>query len=547
MNFSARILGIGYLLLSLGSSPVQTSDDCECWRDGKNIKNEIISVTREDVVKVSCTKKSFAAGHSREVKWITKANSQSYQDERKSTLKRILTIKSASVNASRGKFFCRLKDDTFRQNSQTCCKVIIKIDDTKTTISSTVTTTMKTPTATSQQERHISTTADMYSVTPTNHLQKRPNNTTTEIYSHTAAYTNRTFPTSQQERRNAASRQSATISAAVSATASLLIGVGIAVIVALIRKRKRRSDDYISNESTDNLTYSLDVKEEKIWSGNNIIPNSCLSVGKSLGKGHFGTVAQGTLRTTTKQGDAYYQQIAIKMLTEREELNAEELQKEAEIIVNLGRHENVILVYGYCIEKQCVSKIVMEYADLGDLHRYLRKLRSDGLDDAKQFAFGQQIAEGMNFVVSKGCVHRDLAARNVLVCAGQRLKISDFGLAKDLQSAAYYRKTSRGGVIPFRWCAPEVLLYQTYSEYSDVWSYGIVLWEIATMGGTPYPGIPVEKLFHLLTGKSGYRLSQPRNCSKTLYDVMVRCWNSIPDTRPTFFQITSEYLRTYDE
>ena len=311
----------------------QSLIDCECWRDGKNIKNEIISVTREDVVKVSCTKKSFAAGHSREVKWITKANSQSYQDERKSTLKRILTIKSASVNASRGKFFCRLKDDTFRQNSQTCCKVIIKIDDTKTTISSTVTTTMKTPTATSQQERHISTTADMYSVTPTNHLQKRPNNTTTEIYSHTAAYTNRTFPTSQQERRNAASRQSATISAAVSATASLLIGVGIAVIVAFIRKRKRRSDDYISNESTGNLTYSLDVKEEKIWSGNNIIPNSCLSVGKSLGKrtgnhfelnlqncpisgkGHFGTVAQGTLRTTTKQGDAYYQRIAIKMLT----------------------------------------------------------------------------------------------------------------------------------------------------------------------------------------------------------------------------------------
>ncbi|XP_065835351.1 fibroblast growth factor receptor 3-like [Oscarella lobularis] len=188
----------------------------------------------------------------------------------------------------------------------------------------------------------------------------------------------------------------------------------------------------------------------------------------------------------------------------------------------------------------------MEYAEQGDLHRHLRKLRSVGLDDGKQFAFAQQIAEGMKFVVSKGCVHRDLAARNVLVCAEQRLKISDFGLAKDLQSAAYYRKTSRGGVIPFRWCAPEVLLYATYSEYSDVWSYGIVLWEIATMGGTPYPGIPVEKLFELLTGKSGYRMTKPRNCSQKLYDIMVSCWNSVPDKRPTFLRISSKNMRVSD-
>ncbi|XP_065835340.1 fibroblast growth factor receptor 1-like [Oscarella lobularis] len=304
-------------------------------------------------------------------------------------------------------------------------------------------------------------------------------------------------------------------------------------------KRKQLSDQFTANDSSDNLAYS---KELQVWNGSKIIPTDCLFIGKSLGEGQFGTVTEGKLRTACKQKKIHDRQIAIKMLKNQEGINAKELQKEAELLVKLGQHEHVIHVYGYCIEEKYLSRIVMEYAELGDLHRYLRKLRSIGVDDSKQFAFAQQIAEGMKFVVSKGCVHRDLAARNVLVCAGQQLKISDFGLAKDLQSAAYYRKTSRGGVIPFRWCAPEVLLYATYSEYSDVWSYGIVLWEIATLGGTPYPGIPVEKLFELLTGKSDYRMSKPRNCSQTLYDIMVSCWNSVPDKRPTFHKMTYENM-----
>ncbi|XP_065842229.1 fibroblast growth factor receptor 3-like [Oscarella lobularis] len=407
----------------------------------------------------------------------------------------------------------------------------------------------KTLTATLPQNRTNFTTTNVYSATaaPTNHSyateeQERPNSTT--LSSTSASTTTNHSYVNVTSFQTSTSRHTATISAVCVATA-LLISVLAAVLFAL--KRKRLSNNINSNDnSTDNLNYLLDVKEPEIWNGNKIIPIDCLLVGKSLGEGQFGTVAEGKLKTASKEGQVYSKRIAIKMLRDEGGDNAKELQKEAEFIVNLGRHENVILVYGYCIEETCVSKIVMEYAELGDLHRHLRKLRSVGLDDRKQFAFAQQIAEGMKYVASKGCVHRDLAARNVLVCAGQRLKVSDFGLAKDLQSAAYYRKTKRGGVIPFRWCAPEVLLYRTYSEYSDVWSYGIVLWEIATLGGTPYPGIPVEKLFELLTGKTGYRMSKPRNCSQKLYDVMARCWDSVPDTRPTFFRITSEYVRNYD-
>ncbi|XP_065841791.1 fibroblast growth factor receptor 3-like [Oscarella lobularis] len=527
MNFSSLVLAIGYLLLSIGSSPVRTFD-CHCKRivGGKEIRisNEPIRITKGDIIDVLCYRPRLDGDGLTWESGVTRCKENNNETcwTYVSKLASILTIKSATIDASEPQFACRLEDVIY---PETCCTVNVQISNTTTNNSPTTTITMS-PTTTPQRERPNSTTT--YSPTGASTTHPYINVTTSFLNISSGTFT---------------SPRTATISATVCVTAALLIGVGVAVML----KRMRLSDDDVtSNDSTDNLTYLLDIKEQQIWNGDKVIPIGCLSVGKSLGEGQFGTVAEGTLRSMTKQGEVYDRRIAIKMLRDREGVNTEELRKEAEFIVNLGQNPNVILVYGYCIEEKCVSKIVMEYAELGDLHRFLRKSRSVGIDDNKQFAFAQQIAEGMKFVVSKGCVHRDLAARNVLVCAGQRLKISDFGLAKDLQSAAYYRKTTRGGVIPFRWCAPEVLLYRTYSEYSDVWSYGIVLWEIATLGGTPYPGIPVEKLFELLTGKSDYRMSKPRNCSQKLYDVMVRCWNTVPDTRPTFSQITSEYMQIYD-
>ncbi|XP_065845930.1 fibroblast growth factor receptor 3-like isoform X2 [Oscarella lobularis] len=508
---SSLILVIGYLLLSIGSS-LRLAKECFCKRNATRITNETIPMTRQDVVRVTCTQNP-ANFHLR-LRWKAFTESKSsdaegVQDE--SQLVSVVTIRGASINASQSIFSCRLVDDTFPEKSPTCCTVIIK----KITETSTTAATKMTPTQ--QEERNYNSS------------------TTTYISSAIAVSTTNSYTTLQQE-PNASTDSPTTNYSYLNWTSFQNASSAL--------KRKRLSDKLTLNDSTDNLAYLLDAKGQQVWTGSKIIPIDCLSIGITLGEGQFGTVAEGKLRYASEERKIYDKRIALKMLRDQEGINAEALQKEAEFIVNLGQHENVIHVYGYCIEEKCVSKIVMEYAELGDLHRHLRKLRSVGLDDAKQFAFAQQIAEGMNYVVSKGCVHRDLAARNVLVCEGERLKISDFGFAKDLQSAAYYRKTSRGGVIPFRWCAPEVLLYRTYSEYSDVWSYGIVLWEIATLGGTPYPGIPVEKLFELLTGSSGYRMSKPRNCSQKLYGVMVRCWNSVPDTRPTFISITSEYVRT---
>ncbi|RWR99499.1 fibroblast growth factor receptor 3-like protein [Dinothrombium tinctorium] len=114
------------------------------------------------------------------------------------------------------------------------------------------------------------------------------------------------------------------------------------------------------------------------------------------------------------------------------------------------------------------------------------------------------------------------------------MKIADFGLARDLQSIDYYRKTTDGR-LPVKWMAPEALFDQLYTTQSDVWSFGILLWEIMTLGGTPYPSIPVEKLFHLL--KEGHRMEKPSGCPKDMYLLMRDCWKHHPEDRPSFTEI----------
>ena len=225
-----------------------------------------------------------------------------------STLSRILTIRSALIDAPRRQFVCRLE---YYYPPTKCCTVNIVIPhNTKPTET---TTTTKILTAKFQQ--------------------KRLNSTTTNVNSDTPAPTNQSYITSfpNASYETFTFRQTATISATVCVIAVLLIGVGVAVLLVVL-KRKRRSNDVTSNDSTDKMTYLLDAKERQIWNGNKIIPIGCLSVGKLLGKGtsnlirlkdasngvsgegQFGTVTEGQLRTASKQGEIYDKRIAIKML-----------------------------------------------------------------------------------------------------------------------------------------------------------------------------------------------------------------------------------------
>ena len=143
----------------------------------------------------------------------------------------------------------------------------------------------------------------------------------------------------------------------------------------------------------------------------------------------------------------------------------------------------------------------------------------------------------MEYLASKKCIHRDLAARNVLVAEDNVLKIADFGLARDVQNFDYYRKTTDGR-LPVKWMAPEALFDRVYTSQSDVWAYGVLLWEIMTLGGTPYPSVPVEKLFELL--RDGHRMERPPNCPGDVYLLMRDCWIAEPKLRPCFTKIVQD-------
>merc|ERR1719245_191884 len=175
----------------------------------------------------------------------------------------------------------------------------------------------------------------------------------------------------------------------------------------------------------------------------------------------------------------------------------------------------------------------MEFAQYGSLRSFMHKSRaqmaSSSESDLDQglmaeyqvtrkdiLSFAWQVGRGMEYLSKKKLVHRDLAARNVLLSHGKVCKVSDFGLTRDVYiDETYWKRTD--GKLPVKWMAPESLRDHLYTSKSDVWSYGVLLWEMVTLGGAPYPGVPPERLVPLLV--AGYRMNRPPNCSQNIYNL----------------------------
>ncbi|CAO4370135.1 unnamed protein product [Caenorhabditis nigoni] len=267
------------------------------------------------------------------------------------------------------------------------------------------------------------------------------------------------------------------------------------------------------------------VSEDWLIRGQDIV------VGTVIGEGAFGQVFKGILRAPNGQ----VVPVAVKQLKANAiDEEREEFIREIRMMQTVGRHENIVAMYGYCMcnDMQCM---IMEYVPYGDLKHYLQNMRKDretenSIDKKEFLSFASQIACGMAHLESVGTIHRDLAARNILVGTGKVLKISDFGMSRP----GVYIKMSKG-VIPLRWLSPEAIKDSTYSSKSDVWAFGVLLWEIATLGGFPYNNIADKDLLVQLT--DGMRLEQPAKCSEEMYVMMKSCWNLKPEERPSFLSI----------
>ncbi|XP_048345580.1 fibroblast growth factor receptor 4 isoform X1 [Sphaerodactylus townsendi] len=277
-------------------------------------------------------------------------------------------------------------------------------------------------------------------------------------------------------------------------------------------------------------------------------PRDRLVLGKPLGEGCFGQVVRAEAYGIDQERPERPITVAVKMLKDNAtDKDLADLISEMEMMKLMDQHKNIINLLGVCTQDGPLY-VIVEFAAKGNLREYLRARRPPTPDytfdvtkmPEEQLSFKDlvscvyQVARGMEYLESKRCIHRDLAARNVLVTEENVMKIADFGLARGVHDIDYYKKTSNGR-LPVKWMAPEALFDRVYTHQSDVWSFGILMWEIFTLGGSPYPGIPVEELFKLL--REGHRMDKPSNCTHELYMMMRECWHAVPSQRPTFKQL----------
>ncbi|KAM6220893.1 vascular endothelial growth factor receptor 2 [Rhynchocyon petersi] len=327
-------------------------------------------------------------------------------------------------------------------------------------------------------------------------------------------------------------------------------------------------------------------------------PRDRLKLGKPLGRGAFGQVIEanafGIDKTTTCKT------VAVKMLKEgatHSEHRA--LMSELKILIHIGHHLNVVNLLGACTKPGGPLMVIVEYCKYGNLSTYLRgkrnefipyktkgarfrqgkdyvgeipvdlKRRLDSITSSQSSAssgfveekslsdveeeevsedlyknfltlehlicYSFQVAKGMEFLASRKCIHRDLAARNILLSDKNVVKICDFGLARDIyKDPDYVRKGDAR--LPLKWMAPETIFDRVYTIQSDVWSFGVLLWEIFSLGASPYPGVKIDEDFCRRL-KEGTRMRAPDYSTPEMYQTMLDCWHGDPSQRPTFSEL----------
>ncbi|XP_065680958.1 platelet-derived growth factor receptor alpha isoform X2 [Hydra vulgaris] len=379
-----------------------------------------------------------------------------------------------------------------------------------------------------------------------------------------------------------------------------LLVVFVVAAVAIIKKRRNlKSHQLLHPYKKKNGVEKLLKKNWEIFPEN-------ITIGNPIGKGAFGTVCIGKINSFVfskgnnpnkkfldfkNESNESTTNVAVKLLknnASQSEFN--DFIEEINLMKEIGFHKNVVNMIGYSTVKKPYF-IVFEFMENGDLLHFLRNRRKkliaskvhgelsknfvyresyqqslekkinesctpgllsfDNNEDKNEWItpddllyFAWQVASGMEYLSNKKLVHRDLAARNILVGDEKNVKISDFGLSRKINNELIYI-TEKHFRLPIKWMSIEAINDQMFTTFSDVWAYGVVLFELVTLGGTPYPTINNSDLFTLLC--SGYRMERPANCSQSMYDIMLQCWNEEPLQRPSFTELRERFDKILSE
>ncbi|CAG4977933.1 unnamed protein product [Parnassius apollo] len=319
------------------------------------------------------------------------------------------------------------------------------------------------------------------------------------------------------------------------------------------------SSDCINNNEdtqTDNETYKVPVNNSavvtlaenyneisinsdgQLSTLQEFIPMSDLTLGATLGEGEFGSV----LRATYNAAGQPPQAVAVKTLHAlHADNNRREFLAEARLMMSL-RHPCIVRLIGVSLGPPLA--MVQELVALGSLLQFLLRAPEQAAPGRELRLWAAQVAAGMRYLERRRFVHRDLAARNILLATRYQAKISDFGLSRALSADSSYYKASQGGKWPIKWYAPESYNYGTFSHASDVWSYGVTLWEMFSYGKQPYGDMRGTEAIQVV--ESGQRLEKPENCPDEIYQVMLDCWAYSPDLRPTFSKLVDVFSQHPD-
>ncbi|XP_038159897.1 vascular endothelial growth factor receptor kdr-like isoform X1 [Cyprinodon tularosa] len=348
-------------------------------------------------------------------------------------------------------------------------------------------------------------------------------------------------------------------------------------------------DEYPIDEQNELLQY-----DSSKWE----FPRDRLCLGKTLGHGAFGKVVEASAFGIDKLSTC--KTVAVKMLKGGATSNERKaLMSELKILIHIGNHLNVVNLLGACTKPGGPLMMIVEFCKYGNLSNYLRSKRDDflvyksqdgkvvsaglgcelselmkrrlesvastgssassGFNEEKSYCdseeeeeepedlykrvltledlicYSFQVAKGMEFLASRKCIHRDLAARNILLSENNVVKICDFGLARDIyKDPDYVRKGDAR--LPLKWMAPEAIFDKIYTTMSDVWSFGVLMWEIFSLGASPYPGVQIDEEFCCRL-KEGTRMRAPDYAPSEIYQTMLDCWQGEPQQRPTFIDL----------